>query len=65
MKKISQTLWGKEPFQILVNFSCLSDEVHTFHSILLKLAWIVYNTIDINPTENEENPSNSFGKRYI
>ena len=63
MKKICQTLWERDPFKILVIFfSCLRDEVHTFYPIFLKLAQISCIIIDINTIENEENKSNIMGK---
>ena len=66
MKKIRQTLWGKEPFQILVTFffSRLHDKRGPhFLTNFLKLAQIICSIIGINPNENEEKPSYSFGKK--
>ena len=41
-----------------IKFTC-------FYPILLKLAQIICIFLDINPIENEANPSNDFGNRDI
>ena len=43
--------------------SCLCDKVHTFYPVLLEFAQIV--CIIIDPSDNAENQSDSFGKRDI